>query len=148
MKYKRDKPLWYYRDGTPSDSYKYEAGSKEWLKESKKINDLLGNYEYKKVDHTKLWWGGAVSTVWLGLDHRFMSEGPPLIFETMVFRSKKNYSGEYQERYSTEEEAIKGHKQTVANWSNPLYVIWYEVTYWIEWKLFFIKAKLRRIYVK
>ena len=28
--------------------------------------------------------GQRVSTVWLGLDHRF-DEGPPLIFETMIF---------------------------------------------------------------
>ena len=29
--------------------------------------------------------GGIVSTVFLGIDHRFSWEGPPLLFETMVF---------------------------------------------------------------
>lgn len=29
--------------------------------------------------------GSIVSTVFLGFDHRFRSDGPPLIFETMVF---------------------------------------------------------------
>ena len=30
--------------------------------------------------------GGEVSTVFLGLDHQF-GDGPPLLFETMVFRN-------------------------------------------------------------
>ena len=51
-----------------------------------------------------------VSTVWLGLDHRFR-EGPPLIFETMVFGGKFDQE---QERYSTEEEALAGHARWVA----------------------------------
>ncbi|WP_166903861.1 hypothetical protein [Mycobacterium sp. DL440] len=27
----------------------------------------------------------VVSTVWLGLNHSFTDDGPPIIFETMVF---------------------------------------------------------------
>ena len=50
--------------------------------------------------------GTKISTVWLGLNHQF-GNGPPLIFETMVFGGK--YDGE-QERYSTLEEAQNGHK--------------------------------------
>ena len=30
--------------------------------------------------------GGMVSTVFLGLDHRFFGDGEPLVFETMVFQ--------------------------------------------------------------
>lgn len=51
-----------------------------------------------------------VSTVWLGLNHQF-GNGPPLIFETMVFRG--NWSDLYCERYSTEEQAMKGHIEIV-----------------------------------
>lgn len=58
-----------------------------------------------------------VSTVWLGLDHSF-SWLPadqivnPLIFETMIFCSDgSNELGDYQERYSTEEEALEGHEK-------------------------------------
>jgi len=51
-----------------------------------------------------------VSTVWLGLDHSF-GEGPPLIFETMIFGGPHE---EYCERYSTEEEARAGHERIVA----------------------------------
>lgn len=47
----------------------------------------------------------TVSTVWLGLNHNW-GDGPPLIFETMVFRGPLD---EEQVRYSTEAEAIAGH---------------------------------------
>ena len=50
-----------------------------------------------------------VSTVHLVLDHAF--EGPPLIFETMIFGGLYN---EYQWRYSTEDEALAGHERIVA----------------------------------
>lgn len=52
-----------------------------------------------------------VSTVWLGLDHRF-GEGPPLIFESMVFGGE--YDG-YARRYSTFEAAKEGHENIVLN---------------------------------
>lgn len=50
----------------------------------------------------------VVATVWLGLDHS-MGGGPPLIFETMVF----GLCEEYQERYTTKEEALAGHDRIV-----------------------------------
>jgi hypothetical protein len=46
-----------------------------------------------------------VSTVFLGIDHNW-GDGPPLLFETMVFEGPLD--GE-QERYSTWEEAEAGH---------------------------------------
>lgn len=51
-----------------------------------------------------------VSTVFLGLDHSF-GEGPPLLFETMIFGGKHD---EYQERYSTWEQAEAGHAKALA----------------------------------
>jgi hypothetical protein len=48
-----------------------------------------------------------VSTVFLALDHRFTPGGPPLLYETMVFR---NGSGEECVRYSTRAEAHAGHE--------------------------------------
>ena len=51
-----------------------------------------------------------ISTVWLGMDHQF-EDGPPLIFETMVFGGPL---ADYQWRYATEAEAIAGHDQVVA----------------------------------
>ncbi len=56
-----------------------------------------------------------VSTVWLGINHRFMRQGPPLIFETMVFvDDEKDPLNEYQEKYSTEEEALNGHEDVIS----------------------------------
>lgn len=46
-----------------------------------------------------------VSTVFLGLDHSF-GDGPPLIYETMIFGGEHD---QYQERYSTRDEALAGH---------------------------------------
>lgn len=59
----------------------------------------------RHVDLTDLGTLGRVSTVFLGLNHAF-GDGPPLIFETMVFGGPMD---EYMERYSTEEEAAAGH---------------------------------------
>jgi len=48
-----------------------------------------------------------ISTVFLGLDHSF-GEGPPLLFETMVFGGPQDQK---MDRYSTWEEAEEGHKK-------------------------------------
>lgn len=75
----------------------------------------------KRVKQETTWLGFYVSTVWLGVDYSF-SFGPPLIFETMVFF--KSWSELDMERYTTEEQALAGHKALVKKWSNPLYVAW------------------------
>lgn len=51
-----------------------------------------------------------VSTVFLGLDHSF-GDGPPLLFETMIFNHPE--LEDYQERYTTWEEAEAGHARAV-----------------------------------
>ena len=65
------------------------------------------NYKIIKQENVGKYW---VSTVWLGLNHQY-GEGEPLIFETMVFKGKE--SDLDCERYTTEEEAIKGHQKMV-----------------------------------
>lgn len=52
--------------------------------------------------------GVKISTVFLGMDHGFF--GKPLLFETMIFGGEHDM---YQERYSTYEQAEKGHKVAV-----------------------------------
>jgi hypothetical protein len=47
-----------------------------------------------------------VSTVHLGLDHSW-GDGPPLIFETMLFGGPESID-QWQRRYSTEEQARAG----------------------------------------
>lgn len=53
--------------------------------------------------------GCTVSTVFLGLDHGW-GEGPPILFETMVFGGALDRE---MERYSTWDEAIEGHDRMV-----------------------------------
>jgi hypothetical protein len=57
----------------------------------------------------------TVSTVFLGLDHAW-GEGPPALFETMVFI---NQSGSDMERYATWDEAEAGHARWVAKVFRP-----------------------------
>jgi len=52
----------------------------------------------------------SVSTVFLGLDHQFDGNGPPLLFETMIFGGPRD---EETHRYGTWEEAEAGHKALV-----------------------------------
>lgn len=74
----------------------------EWISENENSNRVA------------LTWVGAarISTVWVGLDHR-LGDGPPLIFETMVFGGHHRL-GDQGERYSTEAEALAGHDKWVA----------------------------------
>lgn len=51
-----------------------------------------------------------VSTVFIGLDHRLLGDGPPLIFETMVFGGPLDQA---MDRYSTWDEAERGHAAMV-----------------------------------
>jgi hypothetical protein len=52
-----------------------------------------------------------VSTVHLVIDHSH-GDGPPVIFETMVFRDG-DFLGEFCARYCTEAEASAGHEHVV-----------------------------------
>lgn len=70
-----------------------------------------------------------VSTVWLGLDHN-LDDGPPLIFETMVFggpsddEDQDDRDEHETERYATYSDAEQGHRRyvaLVASWvSDPI----------------------------
>lgn len=92
---------------------------------------------YDDIPPTSRYAASYLSTVWLGLDHSFLSKGPPLIFETMRFLAEateanpffsgrkfhgsiefpdpEDKPGEYIEqlRYSTEEQASLGHRAIV-----------------------------------
>jgi hypothetical protein len=67
----------------------------------------LAHHRFRDASDTK------VSTAWLGVDHREGS-GPPLIFETMVFRGNTERAvPQLTRRYETEAEARAGHELTV-----------------------------------
>lgn len=91
--------MWYTRDGKP-------------------LPGIIGvplTKEDRQVSRTVLPDGKLVSTVFLGLDHSF-GDGPPLIFETMVFPPDSLNELDC-ERYSTEKEAIVGHTKMVEKWT-------------------------------
>jgi len=52
-----------------------------------------------------------VSTVFLGLDHRFTADGPPVLWESMIFGGP--HSGE-QRRYTSKADALAGHADLCA----------------------------------
>lgn len=53
----------------------------------------------------------SVSTVFMGLDHAMGTEGPPILWETMIFGGP--HDG-YQTRYSSKEDAVEGHRYATA----------------------------------
>jgi len=61
-----------------------------------------------------------VSTVFLGLDHRFGGGGPPILFETMIFGLRSDHAyQDYQERCCTWDEAIAQHARAVEVAARP-----------------------------
>lgn len=52
----------------------------------------------------------SVSTVFSGIDYNFLGDGPPILWETMVFGGK--YDGD-RERYSSYDDALMGHEKMV-----------------------------------
>ena len=63
-----------------------------------------------KVAHTQVSPDAEVSTVFLGMDHNFFRDGPPILWESMVFGGPLD--GE-QERYATYHNAAQGHEAMV-----------------------------------
>lgn len=71
---------------------------------------LFNDHGYKIVQQTDINAAFEGLTISLGIDHNVTMTGPPLIFETMVFR---NGDGDETYRYSTIEEAIAGHEDVL-----------------------------------
>lgn len=86
----------YDKDGNP-------ISMEEWTR-------LFGDLEYKTIGKSEVG-DYRVSTVWLGLNHSY-GDGAMLIFETMIFDSD-DYSGLFQMRYTTQEQAEIGHRLVV-----------------------------------
>jgi hypothetical protein len=68
------------------------------------------NTANRLVARTEISESVAVSTVFLGIDHRFSWDGEPVLWETMVFRDG---DGGDCERYTSQAAAIAGHWATV-----------------------------------
>jgi hypothetical protein len=101
-----NRQMWFDRQGQPIDA---EAA-----------NRLLGDMAYSRIARTEITSASDsniefdVSTVWLGVNYNFTNDGPPIIFETMVFGGDESQD-QMQWRWSTEEEARAGHAQVVTS---------------------------------
>lgn len=104
--------VWYDRDGNAIETM--DEHGKLIIERMKHVNDLLSDPDYKTVSRTVVS-DYEVSTVWLGLDHNF-GDGPPILFETMIFAKGTNGDVSYDEwcwRYHTLEEAEAAHESIV-----------------------------------
>lgn len=115
---------YYRRDGTP-----YPDGPEQTLAWARDFGDV----DKRIVAQTRLWNGAFVSTVFLGLDHQY-GDGPPLIFETMVFDI-----GPVEDtfgRWSTEDEAWYGHLCAMRRYRSDPRIAIYNLKMWLEriWK--------------
>lgn len=71
---------------------------------------FFDNRDARRLAYTKVSDDVNVSTVFLGIDHAF-GGGPPVLWETMIFGGPHD---EYQDRYTTREDALRGHEEAVA----------------------------------
>lgn len=77
-----------------------------WARERNKSGRLTVSIAHERAGQY------TVSTIFLGLDHGFMSD-VPVLFETMAYRTSDGRFRDEQYRYRTWEEAMTGHKQYV-----------------------------------
>lgn len=101
--------------------------------------------EDRVVKQEVVLFGRVVSTVFLGIDHSF-GFGPPLLFETMVFRSRRGLGDIDCIRTPDEETARKTHEATVKKYSRlgvaiiiTLNVWWQDIRGW--WTLMIWKFR-------
>jgi hypothetical protein len=87
----------------------YDREGNELSLEQWAVYHEVQNKRVAETDVEDFW----VSTVWLGLDHSY-GDGPPLIFETMVFPKDGPMLERYCERYPSEDAARAGHDRAVA----------------------------------
>lgn len=114
----------YSRDFYNKNSFLKSQYSKNFDRMGDPIDDSLWALlfkipEYQILKHDLID-GYLVSTAWLGLDHAFLRTKKPLIFETMIFPKEGENDLDYQKRYSTEEEAWKGHEEAIKWLQNRL----------------------------
>ncbi len=100
---KQTEGRYFQRDGTPLTNDEAHKRMKE-----------LFDDDYRRIGFDTVTFRGMtydVSTVFLVINHQY-GDGPPLIFETMIFIHGSSHD-EYMQRYSTEDEAVAGHRYIV-----------------------------------
>ena len=82
-----------------------------WARWCEKANRIVAQHEVSNPQHpTQLI---LISTIFLGLDMNWGPTGPPLLWETMILRASGWDFDEYQERYSSADEARAGHQEAL-----------------------------------
>jgi hypothetical protein len=80
----------------------HEVSPYQWVK--------IWKGDTRRVAATEIAKDISVSTVFLGIDHRYRDDGPPLLFETLIFGGALD--GEMW-RYSSWDDAEIGHQSAV-----------------------------------
>lgn len=95
---------WVNRGGVVVPVYSVEEWAREFNRSEETFEDGGRRVGLDDLGNVR------VSTVFLGLNHQWNPNGPPLIFETMIFGGPHD---DYMERYTTIEEARAGHAKAV-----------------------------------
>lgn len=111
--------IWTRLEGMYFDRTGAEINMLQW-------GDLRQNMEYKHLALSRPKNRFIVSTVWLGVNHRY-GNGPPIIFESMACglgrRGQWTDGDLYMVRYCTEREAFRGHSDICrmihSGWKGP-----------------------------
>jgi hypothetical protein len=96
------------------------------------------------VAHTRLMGGWEVSTIFLGLDHNWLHEGPPVLWESMQFHfghgeDGVRCSGTREQAEAMHAEMVRATRQLAAN-RDPVrdyaVALWYKLyRKWIWWSM-------------
>ncbi len=93
---------------------------KQYILEGKEYREAESREEFyaffedigrRTVSKTVVSTGVEVSTVFLGFDHGFSEDGPPILFESLVFGGPLD---DEMVRYATYDESLAGHRDLVA----------------------------------
>ena len=83
-----------------------------WARATERQHTIEG-FDAWRVGATYFEDGTWISSVFLGLDHNWHPDGPPLIFETMIFNSDDDLDEEWCERCSTWDECLIQHREAI-----------------------------------
>lgn len=92
--------MWYILDNNNKPVFSTALESSEWMEN----NPNRKVVKQDTVDDIR------VSTVFLGLDHAWLKEQPPVLWETMIFGGEHD---QYQERYTSHKDALEGHEKAL-----------------------------------
>jgi hypothetical protein len=104
---------WYILDDDHNPVAVDMKRAEKWMRDQYE-RDTLKHVAFTDIN------GVTVSTVFLMMDHNFFGDGPPILFETMVFNHPFTGDNPIPEgfenlrRYRTWEEAKRGHDEMVA----------------------------------